>query len=388
MKFWKKIIIVFSILAILGAVMVYISSKPISKEKAESKIVELVQDSINEKEFVNAVMIYVDAPQKGISIKTAAGTANGSVISTETPFHVASVGKLFTATLIGYLIDEGEITLNDPIAAYLDEEILTNLFIYEGVDYKDQVTIQQLLSHTSGVADYFAKEDNGLQEATYQSPDTFYTPISLVQYTQQNQTAYFAPGNGYHYTDTGYILLGLIVESVSGKSFDEMLHEVIFNPLQMNDTYLMFYADPVNGKQPIAEIWIDGYEISQFQSMSIDWAGGGVISTLDDQAAYIRALYQGKIISQETLQSMNQFDYEFMSGIAYGNGFMQMQFEKFFPTLGFLPRMTGHMGILGTQLFYDRESDMVYVANFGSTDAAATSVQAMIKVLSIIYRIR
>jgi D-alanyl-D-alanine carboxypeptidase len=383
MKIWKILLIAFVAFVVVVGVVVFMNSRPLSSEQAATEITKITEKSLNEKQSIESVLLYVDAPQKGFSIKEAAGDN----ISTDTPFHVASVGKLFTATLIGHLIDEGQISLQDPISNYLDEDLLDNLFVYEGVNYQELVTIQHLLSHTSGVADYFEVEDGGIAKNLYLSPDTFYTPQDLVNYTQEHQSAYFAPGNGYHYSDTGYILLGLIVESVSGKTFDTMLHEVIFDPLQMNDTYLMFYSEPKNDKRPIAEVWIDGHEVSQNQSVSMDWAGGGVVSTLDDLAGYIRALYQGQIISQETLQSLNQFDYEFMPGIAYGNGFMQMQFEGFFPTLGFLPRMSGHIGILGTGMFYDQDSDMVYVASFGSSDATATSVKTMIKVLTLIDRV-
>ncbi|PKO16276.1 MAG: hypothetical protein CVU39_07895 [Chloroflexi bacterium HGW-Chloroflexi-10] len=387
MKILKIIGILFLLLVIIIAVLFWLNSRPVTKDQAISQIKGMVDNNLNEKNSVYSALIYIDAPQKDFLLKYAAGKTNGASIQTDQPFHVASVGKLFTATLIGRLVDEGKIQLNDPIHVYLDGAMLENLFVVEGVDYKDQVTIQHLLSHTSGVADYFALEDNGLMESLYQSPDTFFTPQALVQFTREHQSAFFAPGHGYHYSDTGYILLGLIIESVSGKPFHENLHQVIFDPLEMKDTYLLFYSEPANGKRPIAEAWVNGHEISQLQSVSIDWAGGGVVSTVDDLALYIRALYQNKIITQETLQSLHKFDYEFMSGIAYGNGFMQMQFEKFFPALGFLPRMTGHMGVLGTQLFYDQSTDMLYVSSFGSSDATVASVKTMIQILSTVYRI-
>lgn len=388
MKIWKILLFALLTIIILLGTLVWFSSRPLTKDQALEEIRKVVNGSLNNKQSIYSALVYIDAPKKRLEAKYAAGTLNGQPIEIDQPYHIASVGKLFTATLIGYLIDQGQITLEDPIHLYLNDEMLSGLFVYEGVDYKDQVTIQNLLSHTSGVADYFAKEDGGLVESLYQSPNTLYTPQSLVQYTREHQSAYFAPGNGYHYSDTGYVLLGLIIESVSGKSFDEMLHAVIFDPLAMNDSYLMFYSDPKNEKRQIAEVWIDGHEISQFNSASIDWAGGGIISTLDDLAVYIRALNHGEIISKETLDSLNQFDYEFMSGIQYGNGFMRMEFDKFSPMLGFLPQMTGHMGVLGTQLFYDQETDMVYVSSFGSSDATASSVRAMIQILSIVYRIQ
>ena len=388
MKVIKILGITVLILVIVIGGFIWLSSKPVTRDQANSLIKGYVENSLNDKKSIYSALVYIDAPRKDLMLKYTTGKSNGEMIKTDQPFHIASVGKLFTATLIGSLIDDGKIQLSDPISLYLDKALLENLFVFEGVDYEDQVTIQQLLSHTSGVADYFALEDNGLMESLYLTPDKFFTPQDLVKFTQDYQHAYFAPGNGYHYSDTGYILLGLIIESITKKPFHENLHEVIFDPLEMNDTYLMFYSEPKNGKRPIAGAWVNGHEISKFQSVSLDWAGGGVISTLDDLALYIRSLYQGKIITPETLDTLNKFDYEFMPGIAYGNGFMQMQFEKFMPTLGFLPRMTGHMGVLGTQLFYDQSSDMVYVSSFGSSDATASSVQTMIQILSTVYRIK
>ena len=388
MKVIKILGITVLILVIVIGGFFWLSSKPVTRDQANSLIKGYVENSLNDKKSIYSALVYIDAPRKDLMLKYTTGKSNGEMIKTDQPFHIASVGKLFTATLIGSLIDDGKIQLSDPISLYLDKALLENLFVFEGVDYEDQVTIQQLLSHTSGVADYFALEDNGLMESLYLTPDKFFTPQDLVKFTQDYQHAYFAPGNGYHYSDTGYILLGLIIESVTEKPFHKNLHEVIFDPLAMNDTYLMFYSEPKNVQRPIAEAWVNGHEVSQFQSVSIDWAGGGAISTLDDLAFYIRALYQGKIISPETLNVLNKFDYEFMSGIAYGNGFMQMQFEKFIPTLGFLPKMTGHMGVLGTQLFYDAATDMVYVSSLGSSDATASSVQTMIQILSAVYRIK
>jgi D-alanyl-D-alanine carboxypeptidase len=196
-----------------------------------------------------------------------------------------------------------------------------------------------------------------------------------------------SPGGKYHYSDTGYILLGMIIEHVSEQSFDAMLREKIFVPLNMNDTYLLFYSKPVNGLRPIADVHLAGVNVKDYQSLSIDWAGGGVISTANDLAIFIRALNNDEIISQKTLNSLYQFDHKYRAGMHYGHGFTEYHFGEFFPTLKSLPHFTGHMGILGTQMFYSKSTDTVYISSFGSDDFAAGSVRTLIKVLSILKRI-
>jgi D-alanyl-D-alanine carboxypeptidase len=118
----------------------------------------------------------------------------------------------------------------------------------------------------------------------------------------------------------------MIIEHVSEQSFDAMLREKIFVPLNMNDTYLLFYSKPVNGLRPIADVHLAGVNVKDYQSLSIDWAGGGVISTANDLAIFIRALNNDEIISQKTLNSLYQFDHKYRAGMHYGHGFYRIPF--------------------------------------------------------------
>lgn len=391
MKNILLIILAIILLAVIVlALMMYFGSTPITKEKAVSIIDKLIEAAIGKKNVTQAI-VYVDSPQHNLSETFAHGQLNGKNIAADTPFHVASVGKAFTATIIGVLIDEGTLSLDDKITEYLSDDVLKNLFLYEGNDYKDDVTIQNLLNHTSGVADYFEDEAAGIdkmQTLVINEPDTLWAPADLIGYTRVYQQAVNKPNAQYHYSDTGYILLGLIIENASGQSFDEMLHNHIFSPLNMNDSYLMFYSQPANDVCSIADVHLGDVNVKDYQSLSIDWAGGGIISTVNDLAVFIRALNNYEIVTKQTLESLYKFDNQFMSGIHYGNGFMEYHFNEFFPTLGFLPNYTGHMGVLGTQMFYDKGSDTVYISSFGSTDYSAGSVQTMIKVLSTLERIK
>ena len=127
--------------------------------------------------------------------------------------------------------------------------------------------------------------------------------------------------------------------------------------------YVLFGTREPTENSP-SPIWLNDTEISQFTSLSADWAGGGIISTTADLLKFHQALRNGQLISQASLQSMNNFDNEFMPGIDYGLGMMEVNFEEFSPALSSLPQITGHIGIWATHMFYDRTTD-TYKPEFG-----------------------
>lgn len=306
----------------------------------------------------------------------------------ESAFQIASIGKVFTATLICMLADRGKISLDDPIVNYLPVASLKGLFVFEGKDYARQVTARQLLTHTSGAADY--AEDpviNGppFFELLLKDPDKFWTPEMLLSFSRYNQHAVGKPGDLFHYSDTGYILLGRIIENVTAKPFHENLHEMFFNPLGMNDSYLMFRSEPANQpKKPIQKIWLGDREISKFTSLSSDWAGGGIVSTPADLLKFHRALQEGKLISPALLKQMETYDNQFLPGINYGMGMMQINFPDLDPMLSSLPPVTGHLGIWATHMLYDRTTDSHMILNLGSASCMNRSFEVLIELMKTI----
>jgi len=295
------------------------------------------------------------------------------------PFHIASIGKMFTATLVFMLAEQEAIALDDPISRHLPAAQLDKLFHFQGVDYANQVTVRHLLAHTSGAADYF--EDpvttgvSFLQDVLH-NPDTFWTPEMLLDFTRLRQQPVGAPGTRFHYSDTGYILLGKLVEAVTAQSFHANLHAKIFSPLAMKDSYLLFYSEPeAQPRKQMQKIWLEGTEISGFTSLSCDWAGGGIVSTTADLMTFHKALQRGELVSPGTLKSMQTCPHKFRTGIHYGLGIMEIHFEEFFFLLRGLPRVTGHIGILATHLFHDPASDTYIVMNFAATDRMIQSFQ-------------
>jgi len=382
------IIITGVILLIVAAFFIYIrfNLRPIGREKARKRIESLLENVLESGMNLSDVQVLIESGEKGFSEKFVYSKKE----AVDRPFHIASVGKIFTATLMAILQEEGNLNFDDPVSDYLDDHLLENLFVYKGKDYKDQVTIHHLLSHTSGVADYFedkAIDTENMKMLILKEKDRIWKPEDLIHFTQNHQKAVSRPGERYHYSDTGYILLGLLVERISGCSFATMLHEKIFSPLQMKDSYLMFYSQPESGNNLLNDIWFAGHEISNWNSLSIDWAGGGIVSTLDDLKVFIRALNHYEIISEKTLKEMYVFKHKFVTGLYYGLGFMEYRFRDYSPTLGFLPSLRGHMGVLGTQVFYDKNSDTTVIMNLGSTDYTSKGVRLLIQILANVFRI-
>lgn len=297
-------------------------------------------------------------------------------------FHVASVGKMFTAVLAGRLMEAGKLDWDSRIADWFTREELAGLFIFQGRDYQDEVTISQLLSHRSGIAD--ATGDKGKNGRNYlkimlQQPDTFVEPWDLINFTREHQQAVGKPGT-YHYSDTGYNLIGLLLERVDGRPFHQQLHEEIFTPLGMTRSYLALRSEPedkeaLNNPQPTL---VKGVDVSKHQSLSMDWAGGGVMSTLRDMLRFQQALVSGQLISPGLLTRMQEPVARFRKGIHNGFGFMEIRFGEFFFLLKNLPRLKGHIGILSTHLQYDQTSGTHYVISYGDTRRMGHSFQRLV----------
>lgn len=312
--------------------------------------------------------------------------------STRQPYHVASIGKVFTATLVGMLSERGLVGIKDPITRHLSPPTVERLFVYQNRDYAEQVTIEHLLGHTSGIADYIegsTPDGKSFLDQMLSNPQSHWTPEKLIDFTREYQTAVGIPGKVFYYSDTGYILLGLIVERATGKPFAKNLEDEFFLPLDMRDSYLMFYSEPANTpKKDIEKIWFNDVEISGFESLSCDWAGGGIVSTTADLLKFNQALRGGRLLPTSTLEAMDACTHKFRPGIYYGLGMMEIRFKEFFFLLGRLPKIKGHIGILSTHMFYDPSQDAHIIMNFGDNARMETSFRALIEIENVLQRMR
>ncbi len=211
----------------------------------------------------------------------------GVPLTTNQIFRIASVTKMFTAAMVIKLAEQGKLSLDDALAKYLPD------FPNAG-----QITLRQLLNHTSGISDIVKDPTPGFMKRDVDTAAL----IAEIRKRPPN----FAPGTRWSYSNAGYILLGAVIEKVTGQRWYEALQKTLLDPSGLTRTR---YGD----NAPLMPGRVAGYttdnpahrvENATFISMSIPAAAGGLVSTADDLWRWMRALSNGRIVSREDFQQM------------------------------------------------------------------------------------
>ncbi len=176
----------------------------------------------------------------------ASGMATGQAPMTkDTPIYIASITKLYTAAIVMRLCEQGLLALDDPMAKYLPKELVQGIHVYKGQDYSTQITIRQLLSHSSGIADYYDQkgaDGKSLFEIFVENPDRRWSVDQTIERAKKDLKPRFPPGERTFYSDTNFQLLGKIIEAVAGTSVQAAYGQLIFQPLGLKHTYLVGYG--------------------------------------------------------------------------------------------------------------------------------------------------
>jgi CubicO group peptidase (beta-lactamase class C family) len=206
-------------------------------------------------------------------------------ITPESVFRVGSMTKFFTATAILMLEEQGRLSLDDDITQYLPDY----------PTHGEKITIRHLVAHTSGIWDYLNLPK--MQEGWHDD----ITPQGLINLFKDKPLE-FKPGDGFAYSNSNYILLGVIIEKVSGQSYQDFVQEKIFTPAGMKSTryggHLPIIPNRAAGYEPSGD---GGYNNARFLNMSEPYAAGGHVSTVDDLYRWDQAYLGGKLISKDTL---------------------------------------------------------------------------------------
>ena len=233
---------------------------------------------------------------------------------------IGSCTKMFTATSILQLVEQGKFSLDDPLTRLLpDPSLYQGLSVFDGKDYIDSITVRHLLNHSSGFADYFLGNDE-MEFAIHGDSTLRFTPRQLIRMAVRINKPKFRPGTSFGYSNVNYILLGMIIGKYSGVSYTEYVRRNILVPLRMNHTWFASEDSPP-GRAP-------GHYNGKPSEMPATMAGaaGEIISTLDDMHTFISAWQQGKLFRKpETMAMLRSKDFNSMGGnIRYGLGVINL----------------------------------------------------------------
>jgi D-alanyl-D-alanine carboxypeptidase len=237
-------------------------------------------------------------------------------------YRIASETKTFVAALVLKLSEEGTLSLDDTV-----EEWLPGM-----VPGGNSITVRHLLNHTSGLFNY--TEDPAFIDAlvAYVSGDEefFWEPEELVDIATSHPPL-FLPGASWSYSNTGYIVAGLIVEAATGRAIEVLLKEKIFDPLRLGDTYLPIRSATLSGPHSHGYLLPGGgqelpndkpLDVTRF-SPSWAWAAGGMVSDAGNVARFYRALLDGRVLTEESMAEMKAV-VDVGYGAGYGLGLVQL----------------------------------------------------------------
>jgi D-alanyl-D-alanine carboxypeptidase len=271
----------------------------------------------------------------------------GEKLTAEHILRIGSVTKNFTAAIILKLYEQGKISLDDKMNKWFPE-----------YPKSDTITIRQLLNHSSGIYNYTENLWLGVQSVLWQHKK--WNPDTLLESTY-NKEFYFSPGQGHHYSNTNYLILGLIIEKITDKPLSTVYREYIFEPEKLTNTFFIPYEE-------IPENLITGYDRDvipfgthkitpdETSFATLGFSAGAIVSTADDLRKWIDSLFKSNFLKEETLNEMMKYleaeDHDVRRQIGYGLGLRVLNIDG--------DIMFGHTGTIpgfGAAVFYCPEKD-------------------------------
>jgi len=260
-------------------IQVVFSITSVAQENAKVADINKLMIYCNARGFFNGVILV--AEDQKVIYKKALGYSNlenGTPLQTEDQFYLGSVSKQFTSMAIRMRKEKGLLDYEDHLLK----------FFPDFPKFASEVTVRHLLTHTSGIPDYY---NLGIYKAGLRNQDVYETLVKL-------NALDFTPGAKYSYSNSGYVLLSMIIEKVSGQTFAEFLKEHIFNPLGMDNTLVYDETMPEIARR------VTGYnQQGRKDDYTVFTTGaGGIYSNVDDLFKWEQSLYQPMLIKKETLQ--------------------------------------------------------------------------------------
>lgn len=271
-------------------------------------------------------------------------------LSFKTKYRIASITKTFTSTLVLKAIENKKIALNQTIDKF-----------FPTIQNSEKITVGNLLNHRSGIQDFLVADDfaNGYSEA--KSEEEMLTIIGKLK-------SDFSPNSKAAYSNSNYYLLSIILEKIYKKSYKEVLDEQIVKPLELRNTYFGGKIN-VQNNECYSYYFTDKWEKEIEGDTSVPLGAGGIVSNPNDLTIFIEKLFNGKIISLESLKTMTKIQDKFGMGIFElpfydKKGFVHRgQIDSFTSVLSYFPEENLSIAIISNGAIYDKKKILIATLN-------------------------
>ena len=335
------------------------------------KLIEIVNKTASKK-YIHGAVFNVSTGESTEEWCAASGN-----MKTDSRYYIASINKFVISSITLKLIAEGKLSFSDFIYKYLPDKMVEGIHIYKGSDYSKQITIEHLLSQTSGLPCYLSdKPPSGNSvikelEAGIDGP----WPTEKVVERVKIMTPHFPPGYGTKakYIDTNHQLLNLVIEKVTGKPVITILNQ-LFEELNMVNTYVCQDVKDVNYVFPYYKG--EKRDISQF----ITSTKNDIVSNATDQMIFLKAFFNGYFYPKENLKYLENWRPIFFP-FQYGLGIQKFYMPRCLSPFKAVPDMIGHCGSTGSVAFYIPAMDFYITGTTNQQAAPSAAFQTMIKIV-------
>jgi len=331
----------------------------------------------------------------------------GAPMLPTTPWFIASITKLFIASVVMRMVEEGELSLADRLVDRLPDSVTNRLHVLKSEDRTSRITIEHLLSHTSGLADYIEDypvprgvkggDRRSLVELLVAEGDRDWSLQDTVLWVRERLTPHFAPQPldaqrvRIRYSDTNYQLLIGIIEARRNAPFFQVMTDLILTPLELDHTWLSGHSR-TSGPEPEVAALYAGAEVAHFPRFLASITD--MHSTCEDLSQFLKAVVAGRLFRDpgtwprmQTRWSRFGFPFDRAAlrqpswPIEYGLGVMRFQLPRFLTPIRAVPHVVGHTGSTGTWLFHAPEPDLYLVGSVNQITAGAVPFKVVPKIL-------
>lgn len=343
------------------------------KDKLNKLILSQLVSNVATKKYIYGAVFYVSSGDNSIDLISASGN-----MKEDSQYYIASINKLFVSSIILRLYTERRLDLHDKISKYLPEEVVQGLHIHKGRDYSNDLSIADLMSHTSGLPCYLTdKQANGkkamgeLEEGIDQP-----WPIDKVIRVVKEMKTHFPPGkeDRAKYIDTNHQILGLIIEDITGEPVNIVLKN-LFQELNLTKTYVC--EDAI--KDTFVPIRYKSQEIHV--PLFLNSTQNDIISTAKDQMTFLKAFFRSHFFPKERLNELEKWNDIFFP-FKYGIGLQKFQVPRILSPFHPVPNMVGHCGSTGSVAFYVPEIDLYITGSTNQQARPNIAFQTMIRIIN------